>query len=101
MIVDQCAVHRNQHIEPACDTDKQFAVPDPGPANQRNRFYLVTGQVATQPPVEILIEENPHLKLAENVRSRLLEHSKYLFAFHAGEPLEKFIDGVARRQVIE
>jgi len=58
-------------------------------------------QVATQSPVEILIQKNTHLRGRERVFPRFFKESDYLLAFYAWESLEKLLDRIARFQMIE
>jgi len=58
-------------------------------------------QIATQSPVEILVQKNAHLGRRDGVRARFFEECDHLLAFYAREPLKKLLDGIARLQVIE
>ena len=58
-------------------------------------------QIATQSPVEILVEKEMHLRRRERMLPRFLEESDHLLALHAREPLKKLLDGIAGLQVIE
>ena len=59
------------------------------------------GQLAPQSPVEIFVQKKTHLGRGESVLSRFFQESDDLFALYARESLEKFLDRVARFQVIE
>jgi len=57
LLMHHIAIHCHEHIESSLNRlRKQLAVLNPGPSNQRHRFGSVPGQIATQSPIEVLIQ---------------------------------------------
>src|SRR5437773_10780493 len=58
-------------------------------------------QIATQSPVEILVQKKAHLGRRECMLSRFFQESDHLLARYAGESLEELLDRITRLQMIE
>jgi hypothetical protein len=58
-------------------------------------------QVATQSPVEILIQEQTHSGGGERVLARFFQQRNDLFALYAGKAFQKLFDRIAGFQMIE
>src|SRR6266581_9631185 len=58
-------------------------------------------QIATQSPVEILVQKKAHLGRRECMLSRFFQESDHLLALYAGESLEELLDRITSLQMIE
>ena len=58
------AVHRDENLETILSPLEQFTVANSGPANQRHGFDFVAREMAFEPPIQILVEQNFQIRLA-------------------------------------
>ena len=58
-------------------------------------------QITAQSPIQIFIQEQPHLTRGDGVFSCFLQQRDYLFPLYTGESFEELFDGIARLQMIE
>src|SRR5215471_6257016 len=58
-------------------------------------------QVTTQSPIQIFIQEEPHLTCGNRVLSCFFQQRDDLFPLHTGKSFEELLDGIARLQMIE
>lgn len=50
------AVHRDENVELFRSTIQKEAILHPGPADQRHRLNLMSGQISTESPIQIFVE---------------------------------------------
>src|SRR5262249_14260754 len=62
---------------------------------------LMPRQITTQSPIQIFIQEEPHLTCGNRVLSCFFQQRDDLFPFHTGKSFEELLDGIARLQMIE
>lgn len=67
LFTDHVAVHRDKHVKPFLRAIQKEAVLHPGPADQGHRLDLMSGQIATKSPIQVLVEQYPQLRLAAAV----------------------------------
>ena len=58
-------------------------------------------QITAQSPIQIFIQEQPHLTCGDGVLSCFFQKRDYLFPLYTGESFEELLDGIARLQMIE
>jgi len=61
----------------------------------------VPRQITAQSPIQIFIEEQPHLTRGDGVLSCFFQQRDNLFPLYTGESSEELLDGIARLQMIE
>jgi hypothetical protein len=54
-----------------------------------------------QSPIQIFIQEHPHLTRGNGVLSRFFQQRDDLFPLHTGKSFQELLDGIARLQMIE
>ena len=59
------------------------------------------GQLASQSPIQILVQEDPYLSRRAGVLPRFLEHGDHLLAPHARKSFEKLLNRIPSLQMIE
>lgn len=62
LLLGQAGVHRHQDLEALVGLSQQGAVLQSRPADQGHGLDGVTGEIASQSPVEVFIEQNPHVR---------------------------------------
>src|SRR5262249_34809223 len=58
-------------------------------------------QVMTQPPIQIFIQEQPHLTPGDGLLSCFFQQRDNLFPCDTGKSFKEILDGIARLQMIE
>jgi hypothetical protein len=58
-------------------------------------------QITAQSPIQIFIQEQPHLTRGDRVFSCFFQQRDDLFPLHTGKSFKEFFDGIARLQMIE
>ena len=61
----------------------------------------MSGEIATQPPIEIFVQQKTHSGDSECVFPSFFQQNDDLFAFHARKSFEELLDRIARLQVVE
>jgi hypothetical protein len=58
-------------------------------------------QITAQSPIQIFIQEQPHLTRGDRVLSCFFQQRDDLCPLHTGKSFEELLDGIARLQMIE
>jgi hypothetical protein len=58
-------------------------------------------QITAQSPIQILIQEQPHLTRGDRVLSCFFQQRDDLFPLHTGKSFQELLDGIARLQMIK
>ena len=58
-------------------------------------------QITAQSPIQIFIQEQPHLTRGDGALSCFFQQRDDLFSLHTGKSFEELLDGIARLQMIE
>ena len=61
----------------------------------------MSGQITTQPPVEILVQQDAHLEHCERVLTCFLQQRDHLFTADTRKSLQEVVDRVTRFEMIE
>lgn len=93
--------HATEQVRAIHSFRQQGAILQTGPPDERHRLHRAARQVAAQPPVQILVQEDFHSDGLQQSLGRFLKHGNDLLPLDAGKSLKKIVNRVARFQVFE